>query len=173
MNTNGNIQMAFICNQNWDKMYPTERGRFCDFCSKEVFDYTKLPKEDIHNLNKTENTDLCGRFTIEQIDDSIIKPIEFPRYIKFGTFVSSLFFIFTSKTSFSQSKNEIKIEQLDSKNSIKSDSITKTDCNKLCTSHDEEMVFETLPRRQNKKYYWSKRFPFIKRRPVFLGGKYF
>lgn len=43
------------CSENWDKMNPVQGGRFCDHCSKKVFDLTngQTPPSSITNF--------CGR----------------------------------------------------------------------------------------------------------------
>lgn len=71
------IKNTFACSENWDKMNPTEKGRFCLSCSKEVHDFTKLSKEEIINVFKKNNfQSVCARAFSSQLstiylDDSI------------------------------------------------------------------------------------------------------
>lgn len=70
MNTQKSLIIANPCHENWGKMSPTEKGKFCQSCSKEVIDFTKKSKEDvIHYLeNYKGEGQTCGQFRAEQID---------------------------------------------------------------------------------------------------------
>jgi len=62
------IKNTFACSENWDKMNPTEKGRFCLSCSKEVHDFTKLSKEEIINVFKKNNfQSVCARAFLSQL----------------------------------------------------------------------------------------------------------
>jgi hypothetical protein len=55
------------CHQDWNKMSPTELGKFCSSCEKEVFDFTTYSDEQlIKNLDVKDN--VCGRFTDKQLN---------------------------------------------------------------------------------------------------------
>ncbi|MFB3389364.1 hypothetical protein [Flavobacterium sp. LAR06] len=57
------------CHENWDKMTPTEDGRFCMSCSKTVMDFTSmLPDEVQHFFIQNQNKKICGRFKNSQLD---------------------------------------------------------------------------------------------------------
>lgn len=65
------ISIPKPCSEDWSKMTPTERGRFCAMCTKEVVDFTKMnTNETIYVLEKTPN--LCGRFYAKQLDKDLI-----------------------------------------------------------------------------------------------------
>ena len=56
------IKNTFACSENWDKMNPTEKGRFCEVCTKEVIDFTTLSKNEIIAVFKKNNYQaLCAR----------------------------------------------------------------------------------------------------------------
>ncbi|MEM7186932.1 MAG: carboxypeptidase-like regulatory domain-containing protein [Bacteroidota bacterium] len=58
------------CHEDWGNMTPTEQGRFCKSCTKEVIDFTKVSDQEI--INKLKSGDnLCGRFTTSQLDREI------------------------------------------------------------------------------------------------------
>lgn len=58
------------CHEDWAKMTPTEKGKFCGVCSKEVFDFTKSTDEElIKTLEAGKN--LCGRFKNSQLDREV------------------------------------------------------------------------------------------------------
>ncbi len=54
------------CHEDWDKMTPSEKGRFCSSCSKEVVDFTAMNKVDIIDFLERKNK-VCGRFKKGQI----------------------------------------------------------------------------------------------------------
>jgi hypothetical protein len=56
------IKNTFACSENWDKMNPTEKGKFCQVCTKEVIDFTTLSKNEIIAVFKKNNYQaLCAR----------------------------------------------------------------------------------------------------------------
>jgi hypothetical protein len=56
------IKNTFACSENWDKMSPTEKGKFCEVCTKEVIDFTVLTKNEIVAVFKKNNYQaLCAR----------------------------------------------------------------------------------------------------------------
>lgn len=87
------------CNENWDKMTPTEQGRFCSLCSKTVVDFTRMSDDEVLNYfanNKNEN--VCGRIKKQPLLPEIT--IRIPastihrRYNNFQTFLLALLLSF-------------------------------------------------------------------------------
>jgi len=63
-------------------MLPTEQGRFCDACIKEVIDFTKMhDKEILAYFSSQTQQPVCGRFYKHQIDRI---RIEIPEYLLFA-----------------------------------------------------------------------------------------
>ena len=59
------------CHEDWQQMSPTQKGKFCASCQKEVIDFTKLSASEI--ARKTKNTkQLCGRFTFTQLEQEYV-----------------------------------------------------------------------------------------------------
>lgn len=56
------------CHENWGKMSPTEQGRFCAVCTKEVMDFTRKNEAEILQHLKEADGKTCGRFLPEQLD---------------------------------------------------------------------------------------------------------
>lgn len=55
------------CPEKWSSMAPTEKGRYCKVCQKEIFDFTqKNGKEIYEDVINTEGT-VCGRFRNDQV----------------------------------------------------------------------------------------------------------
>ncbi len=67
------ISIPEPCHENWQNMSLAEKGRFCDRCQKNVFDFTSsTDKEIINTFNQNQN--LCGRFLNSQLNRDLIKP---------------------------------------------------------------------------------------------------
>ncbi|MEO2059221.1 MAG: carboxypeptidase-like regulatory domain-containing protein [Mesonia sp.] len=59
------------CHEDWQQMSPTQKGKFCASCQKEVIDFTKLSATEI--ARKTKNAkQLCGRFTSTQLEQDYV-----------------------------------------------------------------------------------------------------
>lgn len=59
------------CHEDWTKMTPTEKGRHCQVCTKEVIDFTRYSDEQLYKT-ATSNPNICGRFLKEQLDRDIL-----------------------------------------------------------------------------------------------------
>ena len=55
------------CHENWHSMTPTQKGRFCNSCNKEVIDFTQTPKSELARVIK-KGGDICGRFKPQQLN---------------------------------------------------------------------------------------------------------
>ena len=49
------------CHEDWDKMTPTEQGKFCKLCNKTVHDLTSANYIQIHRTAQEHNNELCIR----------------------------------------------------------------------------------------------------------------
>ena len=65
------LNIPELCHEDWQQMSPTQKGKFCASCQKEVIDFTKLSATEI--ARKTKNaTQLCGRFTSTQLEQEYV-----------------------------------------------------------------------------------------------------
>lgn len=63
------------CHENWNKMIPVEKGRFCGSCQKQVVDFTNMKDEQLIAFFKRESMgSVCGRFMQDQLDRSMQIP---------------------------------------------------------------------------------------------------
>ncbi len=66
------ISVPKPCNENWHKMTPVEKGRFCASCQKTVTDFTILTDEEIIlMLAASSGNTQCGRFSMEQLNKAM------------------------------------------------------------------------------------------------------
>ena len=54
------FQISSPCSENWDKMQQAAEGKFCDLCSKKVYDLTGKTDEEIQTLLNI-NPSVCGK----------------------------------------------------------------------------------------------------------------
>lgn len=60
------------CNEKWENMKPNEVGGYCDSCSKNVVDLTKLNQIEISELIKKSGNRICARLTHAQLNSPIL-----------------------------------------------------------------------------------------------------
>ncbi|MET4107059.1 hypothetical protein [Hymenobacter sp. UYP22] len=59
------------CHEDWQLMTPTERGRFCQACRKEVLDFTDMAPADIlHIVRQAPGGSVCGRIPAQVLAES-------------------------------------------------------------------------------------------------------
>ena len=98
------------CHEDWQQMSPTQKGRFCTSCQKEVIDFTKLSSTEI--ARKTKNaTQLCGRFTSTQLDQEYITPSQ-NRLNRLGIALGLGSIVAVAQPGFAQKKKskEVKVQ---------------------------------------------------------------
>jgi hypothetical protein len=69
------LQIPEPCHENWDKMTPVDKGRFCDSCQKAVVDFTGMSDSQLVAFFKKPSTgSVCGRFYNDQLERDIDIP---------------------------------------------------------------------------------------------------
>lgn len=89
------------CTEDWSLMTNTEKGKHCDKCSKEVFDFSSLSNTELHEkfiqfeLNQTE---VCGQFRNDQLaaEDKPIHTLSRTKKYLISLFVTLLPWLFSS-----------------------------------------------------------------------------
>jgi hypothetical protein len=72
------------CHENWDAMTPSEKGRFCGSCQKQVVDFTNMSESQLVAFFKKKSTgSVCGRFMPEQLDRSMDIPKKRIPWVKY------------------------------------------------------------------------------------------
>ena len=93
------ISIPKPCHQDWNRMTPEERGRFCSVCSKTVHDFSEKTNDEIREfITAHRNENLCGRFRKDQIEQPLRIELPLPVYrsqLSFlNTFIVALLFCF-------------------------------------------------------------------------------
>lgn len=119
MERNYRISIPEPCHEDWNKMTPTENGRFCMNCSKTVVDFTSmLPLEIQHFFVQNQKEKICGRFKKSQLDTITIQIPDHVLYSQnqyYKIFLLALF-ITMGTTLFSCADNEgnkLKIDKIE------------------------------------------------------------
>src|ERR1044071_6840987 len=56
------------CHEDWNKMLPDEKGKFCLSCNKSVFDFSNKTDTEIRNiLLEHKDQKVCGHFKKSQV----------------------------------------------------------------------------------------------------------
>ncbi|MCD2258564.1 energy transducer TonB [Psychroserpens luteolus] len=63
------ISIPKPCHENWSKMTPNEKGRFCQSCSKTVVDFTKMNMNEVQAfIHHNKDQRICGHIKQNQLD---------------------------------------------------------------------------------------------------------
>lgn len=109
MSSKISISIPKPCQENWQTMTPMEKGRFCDSCQKQVFDFTKSSdREILQKFNSDKN--ICGRFLKTQLERDISVPKEKSTFWIAGASGILSFLSLGNQEGFSQ---EVKTEQIE------------------------------------------------------------
>lgn len=69
------ISIPQPCSEDWQKMTPQEKGRYCDACKKCVVDFTGFTDRQLYDyFIQHANENICGRFHNTQLN----RPINIP-----------------------------------------------------------------------------------------------
>lgn len=72
------------CHEDWNKMSPVEKGKFCGSCQKKVIDFSTMSDREIATFfKKTSTGSVCGRFMEDQLDRSIEIPKKRIPWVKY------------------------------------------------------------------------------------------
>lgn len=141
------IQILKPCHENWDKMSPAEKGRFCGSCQKQVHDVTTWTDTQIKSQYYANNQQLCIRIPQERLSDpSKAKP----RLVLFLAFVLAIWLSFKSNVSKAFSISPISDPKEDDKR-IKLDSIIVKGSIQDTIEANEPLAFAAIQIRRGNK----------------------
>jgi hypothetical protein len=103
------------CSENWDAMTPTEQGRHCTKCVKNVHDVSHLTDQEIWNKYEDNNGSMCIR-----IPKSRLQPIKRPRrqQLKYVAVTAIILWFSTIKNNLMAQVTSPQIENITDKNVI-------------------------------------------------------
>lgn len=104
-NSNFIIRIPEPCHEDWNSMQPDSKGKFCNSCSKSVFDFSTKTDTEIRDiLVEYKDQKVCGHFKKSQINRtlnisiilrdlpkniSMTKAFAIALFLVFGTFLFS------------------------------------------------------------------------------------
>lgn len=59
------------CHEDWNKMTPTQQGKFCASCQKQVVDFSGMTDSEVLNYFSKTTGNTCGRFAVDQLQRSL------------------------------------------------------------------------------------------------------
>ncbi len=95
------VRIPEPCHEDWNKMQPDEKGRFCNVCTKSVYDFSnKTDSEIISIIKENSGQQLCGHFKKSQLDRPLQYNIPFTsipiNMPLINRFAAALVFVFGS-----------------------------------------------------------------------------
>ncbi|HRI23002.1 MAG TPA: carboxypeptidase-like regulatory domain-containing protein, partial [Panacibacter sp.] len=66
------IHVPQPCHEDWNKMTPTDKGKFCGSCNKQVVDFSLMSDQQVLNYFSTATGKTCGRFAEDQLQRELI-----------------------------------------------------------------------------------------------------
>lgn len=103
------ISIPEPCHEDWDKMTPNEKGRFCSLCAKTVVDFSSMTDNQVlHYLLDKRDQKICGRALPEQLDTPMALPLAPKRRIKWYLNIAAAFTLLFAKNSTAQQKEPVK-----------------------------------------------------------------
>lgn len=68
MSSSLKLSIPVPCHENWENMTPTEQGRFCASCKKEVVDFSIMTDVQILRYFSNYSGNTCGNFELAQLE---------------------------------------------------------------------------------------------------------
>jgi len=109
------------CHENWQNMTPTQQGRFCNACAKQVIDFSNMSDTAVLNYFYTlKNEKVCGRVFTDQLERTIAMPKYPAKKLFWHWNYITMLFLFFSKTNIAKAQGAIKaVTQLQFSNTDK------------------------------------------------------
>lgn len=106
------VQLAIPqpCHENWYNMTPSQQGRFCSACAKEVVDFTGMSDTELlHYFLDKKSEKICGRIYPDQLNRQVTKTI-YPQKKKFWYWnYAALLLFFFSKSGGAKAQGQIRV----------------------------------------------------------------
>jgi len=97
------------CHENWQQMTPTEQGRFCNACAKEVVDFSMMTDTEVLNyFTSLTHEKVCGRALPSQLERTITKPKDPKKRLFWYWNYIVMFFMFFGKGNAAKAQGGVK-----------------------------------------------------------------
>jgi TonB-dependent SusC/RagA subfamily outer membrane receptor len=107
-----NLQLTIPepCHENWQQMTPTDKGRFCNACAKEVIDFSMMTDTEVLNYFTALTHDkVCGRALPSQLERTISKPKDPKKRLFWYWNYIVMFFMFFGKGNNAKAQGTVKM----------------------------------------------------------------
>ncbi|HEX4850396.1 MAG TPA: carboxypeptidase-like regulatory domain-containing protein, partial [Puia sp.] len=111
MSSSVRLHVPVPCHESWENMDPTNSGRYCAACMKDVIDFSEMSDEQIFHYFKKGNGNICGRFYVDQLNRPIQKMPERSGWLKYIGQILIPAMIFSSR-SYAQGKAKMNVESI-------------------------------------------------------------
>lgn len=111
------IRLDNPCSENWANMTPTEKGKFCASCKKEVYDARALTDNQLLAMAKEHPEGFCGRFSTSQLNRKLIETQLKSSGPRVNTFIAGLMIAVGAGSASAQSapSNTVQTQVIDAK----------------------------------------------------------
>lgn len=143
MKRNFTLAIPTPCHENWNLFTPTEKGRFCGSCQKEVIDFTKWNEKKIKDyfINKPKST--CGRFAPHQLTTYKTYPHSNPNQARW-TACFALILLLVSRPSEAQvlksRTNQEQVDKLSDSTITRMSSVPSVTIKGVIVGEDNELI---------------------------------
>lgn len=150
MSTHYSISIPKPCHEDWSKMTPNEKGRFCKSCTKTVVDFTKMSPDAIQDyLHNNKNQRICGHIKQSQLDSINLRIPEavihqnqsFHRLFLLALLISMGMTLFSCEDENGQKKKIESIEVVETKTKVKDSIIDEPQ--KEMIKKDDSLVIQS------------------------------
>jgi hypothetical protein len=94
------------CDERWDAMNPSEKGRFCGSCQKQVVDFSGFSDREVIQMIEQASGKVCGRLHPQQLNrPMVLKPWAQRASVRFSGFFAGLMLLYSADAAFSQVKS--------------------------------------------------------------------
>lgn len=140
MNSQIKISIPEPCHEDWNKMIPNEKGRFCESCSKTVVDFTTMLPDDIkYYFLENRGKSICGRMKQSQLDSIVIQipsrvlysQTNYQHYFLLSLFVVMGTTLFSCADKNGNKQKIDKIEIVEDTNNVETSDVKSIDSNKI------------------------------------------
>jgi CarboxypepD_reg-like domain/Secretion system C-terminal sorting domain len=101
------------CHENWQAMTPTQQGRYCNACAKQVIDFSVMSDAEVlHYFSHIQSEKVCGRAYPDQLERTIAMP-SFPKKKLFWHWnYITVFFLFFFKSNSTKAQGGIAVQKV-------------------------------------------------------------